>query len=105
MVRASVSPLCGSGVPGAATEPLFNSYFIRHAFADLKSRAHRLPTVRWIADFTYIWTAEGWLYVEGRMCGAPDVAVAHHLMLLIVRFVLLVKALQRVALAWVGGVF
>ncbi len=21
------------------------------------------PNQRWIADFTYIWTAEGWLYV------------------------------------------
>jgi putative transposase len=21
------------------------------------------PNRRWIADFTYIWTAEGWLYV------------------------------------------
>ena len=23
-----------------------------------------LPNQRWIADFTYIWTAEGWLYVK-----------------------------------------
>ena len=22
-----------------------------------------LPTAKWIADFTYVWTAEGWLYV------------------------------------------
>jgi putative transposase len=22
-----------------------------------------LPTCKWIADFTYVWTAEGWLYV------------------------------------------
>ena len=21
------------------------------------------PNTKWIADFTYIWTAEGWLYV------------------------------------------
>jgi transposase InsO family protein len=24
------------------------------------------PYRRWIADFTYIWTAEGWLYVQSR---------------------------------------
>src|SRR3546814_10453013 len=24
------------------------------------------PNRKWIADFTYIWTAEGWLYVDGR---------------------------------------
>ena len=24
------------------------------------------PNQKWIADFTYIWTAEGWLYVVGR---------------------------------------
>ena len=23
------------------------------------------PNLRWIADFTYLWTAEGWLYVAG----------------------------------------
>jgi putative transposase len=22
------------------------------------------PNQKWIADFTYIWTAEGWLYIE-----------------------------------------
>ncbi len=22
------------------------------------------PNQKWIADFTYIWTAEGWLYVS-----------------------------------------
>ena len=23
------------------------------------------PNRKWVADFTYIWTAEGWLYVSG----------------------------------------
>ena len=23
------------------------------------------PNQKWLADFTYIWTAEGWLYVAG----------------------------------------
>jgi len=28
------------------------------------------PNHKWIADFTYIWTAEGWLYVAAvRQCG------------------------------------
>ncbi len=26
--------------------------------------AAELPNQKWIADFTYIWTAEGWLYVS-----------------------------------------
>ncbi len=29
---------------------------------DREFRAER-PNQRWIADFTYVWTAEGWLYV------------------------------------------
>ncbi len=29
----------------------------------LKARPRRRPNRKWIADFTYVWTAEGWLYV------------------------------------------
>ena len=25
------------------------------------------PNQKWVADFTYIWTAEGWLYAAGVM--------------------------------------
>jgi putative transposase len=28
-----------------------------------RSFAAAAPNLRWIADFTYVWTAEGWLYV------------------------------------------
>ncbi len=30
------------------------------------------PNQRWIADFTYIWTAEGWLYVAAVIDCSPD---------------------------------
>ncbi len=31
------------------------------------------PNRKWIADFTYIWTAEGWLYVAPSSISSPDV--------------------------------
>jgi putative transposase len=33
------------------------------------------PNRKWIADFTYVWTAEGWLYVAPSTC-SPDVSLA-----------------------------
>jgi transposase InsO family protein len=31
------------------------------------------PNRKWIADFTYVWTAEGWLYAEaGQAAGAEN---------------------------------
>jgi putative transposase len=33
--------------------------------------AAEAPNRKWVADFTYIWTAEGWLYVAGRIVRTP----------------------------------
>ncbi|MBB4577645.1 transposase InsO family protein, partial [Rhizobium lentis] len=35
---------------------------IRNKTSALKFPAPR-PNQKWVADFTYLWTAEGWLYV------------------------------------------
>jgi putative transposase len=31
------------------------------------------PNRKWIADFTYVWTAEGWLYVAAASISSPAV--------------------------------
>gem|GEM_PF-513783 len=38
-----------------------------HVAANILDRDFRAtrPNQKWLADFTYIWTAEGWLYVAG----------------------------------------
>ncbi len=42
----------GLGVRAAASDNLLDRAFEASA-----------PNQKWVADFTYIWTAEGWLYV------------------------------------------
>lgn len=42
----------GKRVPGSVATNLLDRQFTAHA-----------PNQKWVADFTYIWTAEGWLYV------------------------------------------
>ena len=34
------------------------------------------PNQKWLADFTYIWTAEGWLYVAASSTCFPGVSLA-----------------------------
>ena len=42
----------GTRVPGLVAANVLDRQFTAHA-----------PNQKWVADFTYIWTAEGWLYV------------------------------------------
>lgn len=42
----------GKRVPGSVATNVLDRQFTAHA-----------PNQKWVADFTYIWTAEGWLYV------------------------------------------
>src|ERR1017187_8031850 len=50
------------GLPKNDGEPL--ALVVAPNVLDRQFTATR-PNQRWIADFTYIWTAEGWLYVAG----------------------------------------
>jgi len=50
--RRSLPPDKGERAPGAAPANILDRRFEAAG-----------PNQRWVADFTYIWTAEGWLYV------------------------------------------
>lgn len=50
-------------------KPSDNGVRVLHAIAPnlLERQFDAAPNQRWVADFTYIWTAEGWLYLAAVM--------------------------------------
>jgi transposase InsO family protein len=64
--RAADAP---ASLAGAATAPAFAEGRRRSPGCDVPSNfldrqfAAERPNQKWISDFTYIWTVEGWLYV------------------------------------------